>query len=460
MNTIIPTEDTIAAIASAISIGQGGVAIVRVSGIDAIHSCQSIVKTNSIYAWESNRVFHGYIVDTEDKSLIDEILILTMKAPNSFTGEDIVELHCHGGIIIVNRVLEILLKNQKVRLANPGEFSQRAFLNGKISLTQAEAINELISAKNVRAAELAFNGVKGDIQKKIIAIKDQLIDQLSEIEARVDFDEDFEDFDYKKFDENIQKIKKNINFLIDNAKSAEYINDGISIALIGKTNTGKSSLLNLLSKQNKAIVTEIPGTTRDIIEVNIVIKNIPVRIIDTAGIRKTQNLIENIGIKKSLEMIKQADYVIYLYDLEKGLDSEDKLTIAKIPKQKLITILGNKKDLIQNDHKQNQIPDKNILEISVKESLGEDALLKKIIEKCGKDDSENIDIFLNRRQITNLQDCLRNLNDTDEIIKNKLPFDLLSIEIREAIKNLSKLTGQELTEELMNNIFSKFCIGK
>tara|TARA_Y100001978_G_scaffold198001_1_gene209726 strand:+ start:2792 stop:4174 length:1383 start_codon:yes stop_codon:yes gene_type:complete len=460
MNTIIPTEDTIAAIASAISIGQGGVAIVRVSGIDAIHSCQSIVKTNSIYAWESNRVFHGYIVDTEDKSLIDEILILTMKAPNSFTGEDIVELHCHGGIIIVNRVLEILLKNQKVRLANPGEFSQRAFLNGKISLTQAEAINELISAKNVRAAELAFNGVKGDIQKKIIAIKDQLIDQLSEIEARVDFDEDFEDFDYKKFDENIQKIKKNINFLIDNAKSNEYINDGISIALIGKTNTGKSSLLNLLSKQNKAIVTEIPGTTRDIIEVNIVIKNIPVRIIDTAGIRKTQNLIENIGIKKSLEMIKQADYVIYLYDLEKGLDSEDKLTIAKIPKQKLITILGNKKDLIQNDHKQNQIPDKNILEISVKESLGEDALLKKIIEKCGRDDSENIDIFLNRRQITNLQDCLRNLNDTDEIIKNKLPFDLLSIEIREAIKNLSKLTGQELTEVLMNNIFSKFCIGK
>tara|TARA_Y100001978_G_scaffold92739_1_gene83050 strand:+ start:37 stop:1419 length:1383 start_codon:yes stop_codon:yes gene_type:complete len=460
MNSIIPSEDTIAAIASAISLGQGGVAIIRVSGEDAISSCRSIVKTNSIYAWEPNRVFHGYINDHEEKTLVDEVLILTMHAPNSFTGENIVELHCHGGIIIVNRVLEILLRNKKVRIANPGEFSQRAFLNEKIDLTQAEAINQLICSKNVRAAEIAFNGIRGGIKKEITNIKEDLINQLTEIEARVDFDEDFEEFNYKEFHKNLELIKRKIGVLIENSQRNEYIHNGISIALIGKTNVGKSSLLNLLSKQNKAIVTEIPGTTRDIIEVNIVLENIPIRIIDTAGIRETEDLIENIGIQKSMKMISETDYVIYLYDLNEGFDKEDENIINKIPKHKLITILGNKKDLIKEKSSAYKNDLSNTIEISAKEGYGEMELVKKIIKECGKQNTENIEIFLNKRQVANLKDCLGNLNDTDEIINNQLPFDLLSIELREGIKNLSKLTGQELTEQLLNNIFSKFCIGK
>ena len=460
MNNLEPTRDTIAAIASAINAGYGGVALIRISGKDSINVSRKIVETKSKFAWQTHRVFHGYVKDNSQNTLIDEILILVMKGPNSFTGEDIVELHCHGGVVVVNRVLEIILKDEKVRMANPGEFSQRAFLNGKIDLSQAESINQLISSKNVRAAELAFNGVKGLINKKISQIKAELINELSEIEARVDFEEEFIDFNYYNFANNINKIKIDLKNLIENSKRNAYLHNGISIALIGKTNAGKSSLLNYLAKQSKAIVTDIPGTTRDIIEVNITIKNIPISIIDTAGIRNTNDPIENIGINKSLEMISKADFIIYIYDLKSGFDIEDKQIIEKIPNNKLISILGNKVDLFNSKSiKEINSPKDSIL-ISIKNSTGENELINKIIQKCSLMGSDNIDILLNERQLNNLKECLNNLNDTDNIIENKLPFDLLTIELRDAIKNLSKLTGSELTEDILDNIFSKFCIGK
>ena len=250
-----------------------------------------------------------------------------------------------------------------------------------------------------------------------------------------------------------------IEILIENTKRGSFIHNGISIALIGKTNVGKSSLLNLLSKQDKAIVTSIAGTTRDTIEVDLTLKDIPIKVIDTAGIRKTDEYIENIGIEKSYEMIKKSDYIIYLFSLEEGFNNEDEKIIKTIPEEKLITILGNKKDLI--DSKQiNKINLSNTVLMSIKNSAGEKELIDKIVNKCGSKEFENINIFLNERQISNLSECLRNLNDIDPIIENQLPFDLLSIEVRDSIKNLSKITGQELTEELLNNIFSKFCIGK
>jgi len=460
MNPIIQSEDTIAAIATAISFGKGGIAIIRISGIDAIRSCKKIVITKSKKAWDTHRVFNAFIKDPESNLLIDQILVLVMKSPHSFTGEDIVELHCHGGIIVVNRILEILLRINEIRLANPGEFSQRAFLNGKIDLTQAESINQIIKSKNIRAAELAFKGIQGEIKNKISCLKRELIDQLAEIEARVDFEEDFKDFDYMEFEVNLKSITNKIETLIENSKRNSYLNDGISIALIGKTNTGKSSLLNLLSRQNKAIVTKIPGTTRDIIEVNLLIKNIPIKLIDTAGIRQTNDLIENIGIKKSLEIINKADYIIYIYDLSKGLDEEDSDIIREIPKNKLITIVGNKEDLINTNFVIKNKYFKNTILMSAKNKSGENYLIEKITQKCGAQDSSNMDIFLNDRQIYNLRNCLMNLNDISKIIDNKLPFDLISIELRESIKNISKLTGEELTEELLDSIFSKFCIGK
>ncbi len=460
MDSIITTEDTIAAIATAINIGEGGIAIIRISGAESIYISQTIIETKSKLAWESHRVFHGYVKDIFEEIYIDEILVLVMKSPNSYTGEDIVEIHCHGGIIVVNRILELLLKTGKIRLANHGEFSQRAFLNGKIDLTQAESINQLISSKNVRTAELAFNGVQGLIKEKISTIKNNLIEQLAEIEARVDFDEDFKDFNYIKFERELNKIKKEINSLIENQKRNSYLHNGISIALIGKTNSGKSSLLNLLSKQNKAIVTNIPGTTRDIIEVDLTINNIPIKIIDTAGIRETSNLIENIGINKSLEMLKKADYIIYLFDIFKGLDIEDEKIIESIPNQKLITLIGNKLDMVEKNFSESKNESKNIIYMSIKNKIGEKKLINEIIKKCSSEKSENIEIFLNERQLSNLINALKNLNDTNQIIQNRLPFDLLSIELRDSIKNLSKLTGEELNEQLLDNIFSKFCIGK
>ena len=460
MSTIIPLDDTIAAIASAITLGKGGIAVIRVSGPDAINSCRKIVQTKSKKAWESNRVFHGYAKDIENEKLVDEILVLVMRSPNSFTGEDIVEIHCHGGIIVVNRILDILLKRSNIRLANPGEFSQRAFLNGKIDLTQAESINQLINANNIRAAEIAFKGIQGELNNQINLIKNSLIDQLAEIEARVDFDEDFQEFDYDKFSKDLNIIKEKINYLIEITERNRYLENGISIALIGKTNVGKSSLLNLLSKQDKAIVTEIPGTTRDIIEVNLIIKDIPIRIIDTAGIRNTEDYIEKIGIKKSLEMIKECDYIIYIYDLKSGLNQDDEEIIEKIPANKLISILGNKKDLISIKNIRNKKYSDNTIYMSIKENQGEGLLIEKIIDKCGNKEFQDIEVLLNERQISNLRDSLKNLNDTSNIIDKKLPFDFLAIELRDSIKHLAKLTGEELTEELLDNIFSKFCIGK
>ncbi len=460
MNSIITTEDTIAAIATAINIGEGGIAVIRISGADSIQICKTIIETKSKFAWKTHRVFHGFAKDISENKYLDEILVLVMKSPNSFTGEDIVEIHCHGGIIVVNRILELLIKTGKIRLANHGEFSQRAFLNGKIDLTQAESINQLISSKNVRSAELAFNGVKGLIKEKIDSIKNNLIEQLAEIEARVDFEEDFKDFDYIKFEKNLNKIKNEINSLVETQKRNSHIHNGISIALIGKTNAGKSSLLNLLSKQDKAIVTNIPGTTRDIIEVDLTIHNIPIKIIDTAGIRETKGIIENIGISKSLEMIKKADYIIYIFDIEKGLDLEDEKIIKKIPNQKLITLIGNKLDIVEKNFSESNNQCRNTIYMSIKNKKGEQKLINEIIKKCSSEKSENIEIFLNDRQLSNLISSLKNLNDTKQIIKNKLPFDLLSIELRDSIKNLSKLTGEELNEQLLDNIFSKFCIGK
>ena len=227
----------------------------------------------------------------------------------------------------------------------------------------------------------------------------------------------------------------------------------------GKTNVGKSSLLNLLAKKEKAIVTNIPGTTRDVIEVNLTINDIPMKIIDTAGIRETNEQIESIGIKKSFGKIKESDFIIYIYSLEEGFNEEDKKIIKEIPKEKLITVVGNKKDLIDSKNI-NSNGLKNEILMSIKNNDGERLLIDTIIKKCGLQQVENINIFLNERHIRNLSACLSNLNDTDEIIKNKLPFDLLSIELRDGIQNLSKITGQELTEELLDNIFSKFCIGK
>ena len=299
MNSFSPTEDTIAAIATAVSPGQGSIAASRISGSSAIEISKNIVDVPGIQDWSTHKVLYGHVTEENRKKYIDEVLILVMKGPRSFTGEDVVEIHCHGGIIPVQKILERILAFPSVRRAEPGEFSQRAVLNGRLSLTQAESISELVSARSRKAAELAINGIEGNIQTTIQSIRKRLIEQLTEIEARIDFEEDLPLLDEKHVKNEIVAIKKDLNELIDNAKRGSWVRSGLKVALTGKPNVGKSSLMNRLSKQEKAIVTDLPGTTRDILESEIVLEGIPVTFIDTAGLRETKNIIEKIGISRT-----------------------------------------------------------------------------------------------------------------------------------------------------------------
>ena len=348
MNSFSPTEDTIAAIATAVSPGQGSIAVVRISGSSAIETTKTIVHIPGTHDWSTHKVLYGHVTEANQKMYIDEVLILIMKGPRSFTGEDVVEIHCHGGIIAVQKILERILDIPNVRRAEPGEFSQRAVLNGRLSLTQAESISELVSARSRKAAELAINGIEGNIQTKIQSIRKRLIEQLTEIEARIDFEEDLPLLDEEHVKNEIVAIKKDINELIDNAKRGSWVRSGLKVALAGKPNVGKSSLMNRLSKQEKAIVTDLPGSTRDILESEIVLEGIPVTFIDTAGLRDTKDIIEKIGISRTKKTLIHPDLIILIFDYSSGWTSEDESILKKLPINIPLLIVGNKSDLKSN----------------------------------------------------------------------------------------------------------------
>ncbi len=464
MNSFSPTEDTIAAIATAVSPGQGSIAVIRVSGSSAIEMIKTIVHIPGKHDWNSHKVLYGHITEKNQTIYIDEVLILIMKGPRSFTGEDVVEIHCHGGIISVQKILERILYIPGVRRAEPGEFSQRAVLNGRISLTQAESISELVSARSRKAAELAINGIEGNIQTKILSIRKRLIEQLTEIEARIDFEEDLPILDEKNVKKEIKAIIEVLNELIDNAKRGSWVRSGLKVALTGKPNVGKSSLLNRLSKQEKAIVTDLPGTTRDLLESEIVLEGIPVTFIDTAGLRETNNIIEKIGISRTKKTLIQADLIILIYDYSSGWKGEDESILKQLPINIPFLIVGNKSDL--NNSKSPQKVPKYILEkenliiTSAKTGKGEDDLINYILKTCGSSKTHGLDIALNERQLDLAKSTMESLENMNKVFDEKLPWDFWTIDLRQAINYLGELTGEDLTESLLDNIFSKFCIGK
>ncbi len=464
MNSFSPTEDTIAAIATAVSPGQGSIAVIRISGSSAIEISKNIVHIPGIHHWSTHKVLYGHVTEANQKIYIDEVLILIMKGPRSFTGEDVVEIHCHGGIIAVQRILERILDNPNVRRALPGEFSQRAVLNGRLSLTQAESINDLVAARSRKAAELAMNGIEGNIQTKIQSIKQRLLEQLTEIEARIDFEEDLPNLKEDEVKNSISAIRKDISELIENAKKGARVRSGLRIALVGKPNVGKSSLMNRLSKKEKAIVTELPGTTRDLLESEIVLEGIPVTFIDTAGIRETKNIIEQIGISRTQKALNQTDLIILIFDFSTGWTKEDESILKKIPASIPYLIVGNKSDL-QNNNSLIQ-PTKNILEtenlviISAKTGHGEEDLVKYLLKLCGSSQIHGIDVALNERQLDLVNSAMKSLENIDTVFEEQLPWDFWTIDLRNAINHLGELTGDDLTESLLDNIFSKFCIGK
>ncbi len=462
MNSFSPTEDTIAAIATAVSPGQGSIAVIRISGSSAIEISKNIVHIPGMQPWNTHKVLYGHVTEANQKKYIDEVLIIIMKGPRSYTGEDVVEIHCHGGIITVQKILERILDSPKARRAEPGEFSQRAVLNGRLSLTQAESISELISARSQKAAEIAMNGIEGNIQSTIQSIRHRLLEQLTEIEARIDFEEDLPPLEEKNVKNEIIAIRKDINELIDNTKRVAWVRSGLKVTLIGKPNVGKSSLMNRLSKKEKAIVTDLPGTTRDLLESEIVLEGVPVTFIDTAGIRETKNIIEQIGIDRTQKALNQTDLIILIFDYSSGWSTEDESILKQIPKSIPTLIVGNKSDLKDGYSldKDKILEKDNIVIISAKTGQGEIDLINYLLKLCGSCQSYGLDIALNERQLDLAKLAIDSLENIDKVFNEKLPWDFWTIDLRQAINHLGELTGDDLTESLLDNIFSKFCIGK
>lgn len=453
--------DTIAAIATAV--GESGISIIRVSGDKALFIVSSIFEGKNNRKLDDINPYsmrYGKIVDKFSKEIIDEVLVSYMKGPKSFTAEDSVEINCHGGIISTNKVLEEVIK-AGARIAEPGEFTKRAFLNGRIDLSQAEAVMDLIRAKTDLSMKSALMQSEGRISREIKDIRHELLGVIAHIEATVDFpEEDLEEMTSDKIKIDLDNIIKRIEKLLDTANEGRIIREGLSMVIIGKPNVGKSSLLNSILMEQRSIVTDVPGTTRDVIEEYVNLEGIPVKIVDTAGIRETEDLVEKIGVERSKEKINEADLVVFMLDLSRRLDSDDKEILDYIKDKKYIVIL-NKSDLKRELEEYNFDDMKNVIEISAKNGDGIDTLKKKIKELFFKGEINSTDLMItNSRHKEALykakEKCLASL----ETLNSGVSIDLASIDIRGAWMNLGEVSGETLEEDIIDKIFSEFCLGK
>ena len=446
----INQEDTICAIATGGNMS--AIAIIRISGNKAIKITNSIFNKD-ISNVKTHTIHFGNIIN--NKKVIDEVLISIYKNNKSFTGEESVEISCHGSLYIQNKIIQLLIE-KGCRIANPGEFSMRAFKNGKIDLSQAESIEDLISSQSKKAHEIALKQLRGGFSNKLKKLRNQLIDFASLIELELDFsEEDVEFANKEQFEDLLKLIKKELHILIESFKLGNVIKNGISVAIIGAPNVGKSTLLNCLLNEEKAIVSEIAGTTRDIIEDKLIIKGLKFRFIDTAGIRKTEDTIENIGIKKSIAKAQDANIIIHLLEATKNIENQIK-NLNKISKKDSLLVI-NKVDLnpqIKNNYK-------DAIFISAKKNKGINSLKESLLSFVNiKDLSHDQTIITNLRHYNEL---LLTLNEIDVIIKglkDGITSDFLSINIRQALFHLGSITGEVTTDDLLGNIFSKFCIGK
>lgn len=457
------STDAIAAIGTALS--NSGISIIRISGKDSLNIIRKIFVSNSKIM--PNNIIYGKIV--ENGKVVDTVLVSYFKNPKSYTGEDVCEINCHGGVQITREILQLVLANG-ARLAEPGEFSKRAFLNGKMDLTKAEAVINLINSKNTTQARIAANNLEGDLYKKIKEVREELIELMAHIEVSVDYPE--YDYDEVENDNVISLLNKKIveiDNILSTYEQGKYIKDGVNVVILGKPNVGKSSLLNTLSRSEKAIVTEIPGTTRDVIEERINIGNIILNLSDTAGIRKTDDFVEKIGVKKSIEKIDEADLVIYLLNVESDIDDEDKEILSKIQNKgiKLITVINkidkeqkSKFDGILNELKQFGVNE--VIKMSVLKNKGIDELKNKIEEIFNTNDLdfENELIITNERHRDLLNKSKEYLNIAKKEIEDNEPIDIVSIVIKNATKSLGEIIGADVNQDIVNKIFEKFCLGK
>jgi tRNA modification GTPase len=459
-------QDTICAVAT--SPGSGAIAIIRISGKESLPVLFKIFKPLNKNLNEKNIQSHhqyfGRIYDNDQE--IDEVLATFFKGPHSYTGEDSVEISCHGSLFIQQKLIELLIKNN-IRLAEPGEFTKRAFLNGKMDLSQAEAVADLIASQSKMAHQVALNQMRGNFSNKIAGLREKLLKFASLLELELDFsEEDVEFADRKEFFRLIETLKTEIGLLVDSFKYGNVIKHGIPVAIIGKPNSGKSTLLNALLNEEKAIVSDIPGTTRDTIEDTIVIEGFTFRFIDTAGLRKSTDTIENLGIERTYEKIKQADIILYVCDISKM----DKPAIEEVLEEfqhfiedhdKTFIMVANKMDKLEN------IPPhlKEILEldtvfVSAKRKENIHLLAETLVDKIKIKNLSNDVIVTNSRHYESLAKALESIKQVEEGLKNDLPTDLVAIDLRQALHHLGSVTGEITTNDILGSIFEKFCIGK
>lgn len=456
-------ETTIAAISTAMS--ASGIGIVRISGEDAMEVISRIYRSKGgkkrIKEVPSHTIYYGYIYDEEE--LIDEVLVMIMRAPRTFTGEDTVEIDCHGGVFAMKRVLETVLKNG-AEIAGPGEFTKRAFLNGRMDLSQAEAVMDVIQAKNEYALRSSIDQLKGSVQKAICDIRKKIIYHIAYIESALDDPEHISLEGYpQELLEVVDKEQLEIKKLLKSSSDGKMIQEGIQTVILGKPNAGKSSLLNLLLGENRAIVTDIAGTTRDILEEYITLHGITLKIVDTAGIRETEDIVEKIGVDRAREMAQKADLILYVVDSSVPLDSNDEEIMSMLNGKKAI-ILYNKTDLkaaIEIDRLREKTGHP-VIPISAKEETGITELEEKIKDMFfGGELSFNDEVYItNARHKAALEEADKSLDLVRNSILGGLPEDFFSIDLMNAYENLGKILGESVGEDLVNEIFSKFCTGK
>ena len=447
-------EDTIVAISS--SSGVGAISIIRLSGHDALNIVSKIF-TKDLTKVDSHTIHYGFITSNNEK--IDEVLVSVMKAPKTFTREDIVEINCHGGIATTNKVLEVLLENG-ARLAEPGEFTKRAFLNGRIDLLEAEATMDLISSKAESARKISINTLTGETSNLIKNLRSELVKIISNIEVNIDYPEyeDIEVLTNESILPDIKKFKEKLEEIIKKSEDSKVIKEGIRVGIIGRPNVGKSSLLNSLLEEEKAIVTDVPGTTRDIVEGSLIVSGIPLNIIDTAGIRKTEDTVEKIGVEKSLKIIDTSDLLIYILNNNEEITEEEKEILEKTKNKKRIIVV-NKIDLKTKLNK--KLLD-SYIEISVKENIGIDKIKDEIkrLFNIGEISTNDMTYLSNARSIALLKKSLNNINDAINEINNNNPIDIVELSLKESWNNLGEVIGETYTDELLDELFSRFCLGK
>ena len=450
-------EDTITAIAT--SVGVSAINIIKVSGPKALDIVNSIFKGKDLTKVKGFTINYGFIMDKEE--IIDEVLVSVFHAPKSYTGEDVVEINSHGGIACTNKILELLLTNG-CRLAEPGEFIKRAFLNGKKDLLEAESISDLIEAKTESSRKMAVNGATGELSKLIKNLRNKLLNIIANIEVNIDYPE-YEDaiiYTNELLDENIKEIKKELDNILEESNKGKIIKDGISVGIIGKPNVGKSSLLNKLLNEEKAIVTDIEGTTRDIVEGKIILNGITLNLVDTAGIRKTDNIVEQIGVEKSKKIIDKSDLIIAIFDGSRDLSSEDEEIIREIERKKVIALV-NKNDLEQKIDL-SKLKKFNILNTSLINNEGINNIFTAIKEMFNLQeiDSGDYTYLSNARQISIIKNAVTIADEIYKSNKDKTPVDLIQIDVQRLWELLGELTGDSYKDELLDEIFSKFCLGK